>query len=180
MDDRQRLIEIFKRPELKAIQYGTVISASEKPITYKIDAEPVLKHPEGREIIGRLVSDYILRLEEKSRRMYQIAGVYKGGAVVAELAAHALGRNHVGLDYKTGKTDGTLLPADSLICEDVTRIGSSITKCMYSFMIPKRIAVRNTISVVDREEGAAENLLYEFGITHHFFITKTELGITAD
>ncbi len=173
----QRLIKIFH--ETGAIQYAEgepFILASGKESEYCIDAEPVLLNDEGSEIVGRLVSRKILELEGINNKKYELAGVYWGGAKVADLAAGALGRDYVSMNYKTGEVNGEIQPVEYIGIEDVVTVASSFIKCLNQFIYPRNATMKNTIAIVDRQEGAAENLA-ALGITHHYFLTKQDLGI---
>jgi len=177
--DVERLIEIFKN-EPGAIQHAE----PGKPFHFaggndsnnKIEAELVLKNEEGAEIIGKLVGSKIIDLEKRNRKKYEIAGVANGGARVAEMAAGFLVRDYVSLNHKTGELIGKIYPVEHVICEDVTTLASSIKKCYEKFILPKKAFAKHTITVVDRNEGAVENLA-KLGIEHHYFITKERLGI---
>ncbi len=178
-NDIEKLIEIFKS-EPGAIQYGDFIFAGGNKSKNKIDAKSVLKNKEGAEIIGRLVSGKILELEEIYWKEYRIAGVANGGAKVAELAADVLGRDYVSLDpHENGKIIGDIHPIEHIICEDVTTLASSIKKCYEKFMLPKKAFARHAIGVVDRNEGASENLA-KLGIEYHYFLKKEQLGVYED
>ncbi len=175
--DVKRLIEIFH--ETGAIQYGEFHFAGGNDSNNKIDAEFVLKNEEGAEIIGRLVSGKILELEKINGKEYKIAGVANGGAKVAEMAAGFLERDYVSMNHKTGEVIGKIYPVELVICEDVTTLASSIIKCYEKFIIPRKAFAKHTITVVDRNEGAVENLA-DIGIEHHYFLTKQHLGVYED
>lgn len=176
--DVERLIEIFKN-EPGAIQYGNFVFASGLKSNNKIDAEFVLKNEEGAKIIGKLVGSKILELEKKNGKEYRIAGVANGGAKVAELAASVLGREYVSMNHKNGDVIGEIYPVEYVICEDVTTKASSIIKCYEKFILPRKAFAKHTITIIDRNEGAVENLA-KLGIEHHFFITKQKLGVYED
>ncbi len=174
--DVSRLMELFR--ERGAILYGDFTFASGVKSKNKIDAEPVLKDAEGAELVGRLVGNKILELEKEHGTNCEIAGVYWGGARVAELAANYLGRKCVSLNHKKGEVMGDLRPAEYIVCEDVTTKASSIIKCLEQFVRPKNAIVKNTVTIVDRTEGAVENLA-NLGIRHHYFFTKGQLGVKS-
>jgi len=76
---------------------------------------------------------------------------------------------------------GKIYPTEYVMCEDVTTLASSIKKCLYLLQseyifLPNKPFVKNTVAIVDRQEGAVENLA-ALGITHHYFLTKQYLGI---
>ncbi len=172
--DIGRLIEIFH--ETGAIQFGDYVFAGGNHSNNKIDVDFVLKNEEGAEIIGRLVSSKILELEEMNGKEYEIAGVARGGAKVAELAAGVLGRDYASLNHKNGEVIGELYPDEYVICEDVTTKASSIINCYNMFVVPKKATVKHTIAVADRNEGAVKNLS-DIGIEHEYFLTKEQLGV---
>jgi len=176
--DIERLIEIFKITP-GAIRFGSYVFASGNHSNNKIDAEFVLKSDEGAEIIGKLVGSKILDIEKRNRKKYEISGVANGGAKVAEFAANFLGREYVSLNHKTDEVIGEIYPVEYIICEDVTTKASSIEKCWKKFIVPKKAFAKHAITVVDRDEGAVENLS-KIGIEHHRFLTKQQLGVYED
>lgn len=180
--DIDRLVEIFKNTH-GAIQHAEpgkpFVFASKRKSNNKIDAEFVLKNEEGAEIIGRLVGRKILGLEKRNRKKYEIAGVANGGAKVAKLAAGALGRNYVSLNYKNGEVIGKIYPVEYIICEDITTTAFSIMQCYEKLIVPKKAFAKHAVAVVDRDEGAAENLA-GIGMEHHHFIKKRQLGVYED
>ncbi len=170
----RRLADIFH--ETGAIKYGNFTLASGKKSKYKIDAEIVLDNDEGAGIISNLFSKKIAELESENKKEYRIAGVAKGGAKVAEIVSKALGRDYVSLNHKNNEVIGRIDKTEHVILEDVTTTGGSIIKCYEMFLYPTA-PVKNTIAIVDRQEGAAENLA-KLGIKHYYFLTKEDLGIT--
>lgn len=183
--DIKRLIEIFKTTP-GAIQYAEpgkpFIFASKRKSNVKIFADAVLDNEEGAEIIGRLVSGKILELEEIDGKEYKIAGVANGGAKVAELATGVLGRRYVSVNpHDGGGVVGEIYEGmNCIMCEDVTTVGSSILKCYERFLKPKKAAIRHTIAIVDRQEGAGENIWNKLKAKHNYFLTKQELDVYDD
>ncbi len=183
-NDIGRLIDIFKS-EPDAILHakpGNPFHFAGGNLSYiKINAESVLKNNEGAEIIGRLVSGKILELEKRYNAEYKIAGVANGGAKVAELAAGFIGRDYISLDpHDGGGVIGEIYEGmNCIICEDVTTKASSIRKCYERFIVPKKAFAKHAITVVDRSEGAAENLA-GIDIKLDYLIEKRQLGVYED
>lgn len=164
----ERLKELFH--ELNCIQYGRFQLASGGTSDYKIFSDPLFKNSEAREILGNIGYEMFKEIEQ-----YEIVGVVTGGYEFAKLVAERAGRESIGVNPHNGEIKG--IPKKENFCyfEDVVTKGGSILKCRK--ILNKNDGKDNrSITIVDREEGAKENLRKN-GIELKSILTKTELGL---
>jgi orotate phosphoribosyltransferase len=136
----------------KAIEFGEFTLASGAKSSYYIDVKSAVTHP-----------DLLLAVAEKVTHAYEfdvIAGVAVGGvplAVAVSLAAkkpYAIIRSSDKKDLVIGNVQGK----NVLLIEDVTTSGGS---ALYGIGVLRAAGARadRVITVVDREQGAGQNLL---------------------
>jgi orotate phosphoribosyltransferase len=140
----------------KAIEFGEFTLASGARSTYYIDVKSAVTHPDLLAAVARTVT-----------RAYEfdvIAGVAVGGvplAVAVSLAAkkpYAIIRSSEKGHGKKDPVIGNVRGKNVLLIEDVTTSGGS---ALYGIEILRAAGARadRVITVVDREQGARENLL---------------------
>lgn len=158
---RARLAEIIKE---KALRFGEFVLASGQTSSYYIDGRLVTLDPEGAFCLARCILDM---LEED---VQAVGGMALGadpitGAVVA--AAGALGRPLLGFmvrkepkGHGTGKQVEGPLPegARVVMLEDTITTGGSTLKAIEAVEREKQAKVVKIITMVDRQQGAAETL----------------------
>ncbi|MCD6368013.1 MAG: orotate phosphoribosyltransferase [Candidatus Aenigmarchaeota archaeon] len=167
MGMKYRLAKLIK--EWDCIKYGSFVLASGRRSNYKIDLDALFENPEGKRLAGEMGA-----MELKKLGDYEIAGVYRGGSLFAEAVSERLNKDYVSVDYKRNVIEGDIKPKEYVIFEDVTTTGGSVLKV--ATILRDYVDVRNAITVVDRQEGAFENLR-ENGIRLHSLLTKQDLGI---
>jgi orotate phosphoribosyltransferase len=166
-----RLKELFH--ELNCIQYGKFKLASGGTSNYKILCDPLFENPEAKDILGNI--GYEMFKEIENRKTYEILGVVTGGYEFAKLVARLSGRNAIGVNPHNSEIKG--IPKKENFCyfEDIVTKGGSILKC-HSILGKHDGKGNHAITIVDREEGAEENLIGA-NISLKAILTKTELGI---
>lgn len=179
--DRDRLIEIVRE---RSFQYGTEITlASGRTSKFYFNLKPTMMHPHGAYLIARLFFH-----ELRSSGVSHVGGLEMGAVPLAATLAglsHALGRPLAGFFVrKQAKQHGTksliegLAKGDSLagkkvcVLEDVTTTGGSALKAA-AMLKDEGALVDRVLTVVDRQEGAAENFA-RAGVVFHSLLSKAD------
>jgi orotate phosphoribosyltransferase len=162
--DRTRLIEIIKE---RSFQSGTEMKlASGRTSTYYFNMKATMLHPEGAHLIANLILDNLEDIETDL-----IGGLEMGAVPIASATSavsYARGRPVAAFFVrKQAKDHGTQSLVEGLaknenvsgrklvIVEDVTTTGGSAIKAAEAVRAAGGNVVR-VITVVDRQEGAAE------------------------
>lgn len=113
-----------------------------------------------------------------------IAGAELGGIALAAAASLAGGKPFVIIrnakkDYGTGKPyEGKLTDGDSvLLVEDIATTGGQVLEAA-KFIVSVGAKVERIVAVIDRQEGARENI-ESAGFAFASLFTKADLGIPA-
>jgi orotate phosphoribosyltransferase len=113
-----------------------------------------------------------------------IAGAELGGIALAAAASLASGKPFVIIrnqrkDYGTGKPyEGKLADGDSvLIVEDIATTGGQVLEAA-NFIRSIGARVERIVAVIDRQEGARENIS-QAGFAFESLFTKADLGIAS-
>lgn len=170
----EKLKELFH--ELDVIKYGNFKLTSGRESNYKIDAEIILQNKQGIDLIGKLGSEKLSELENLNNSNYEIACVYKGGFLFGNIVAQKRNQDILSINPKKNIWSGKIyLNTPYVIFEDITTTGGSVLK---SIDIMKELDLKPTITIciVDRQEGAKENL-EKRGVKLYSFLTKKDLGI---
>lgn len=114
----------------------------------------------------------------------RIAGAELGGVALAAAASMASGKPFVIIrnakkDYGTSKPyEGKLVDGDSvLLVEDIATTGGQVLEAA-KFIVSVGAKVERIVAVIDRQEGAKENI-QNAGFSFEAFFTKSDLGITS-
>ncbi|ADG13358.1 orotate phosphoribosyltransferase [Methanocaldococcus infernus ME] len=142
--------------EIGCIKFGDFILSSGKRSSYYVDIKKAITNPEVLEMIGK----------EIAKRVYEdkIAGIELGSVPIASVVS-VLAKKPLVIIRKKPKDYGTMSKIEGeikegekvLIVEDVTTTGNSVIKAINEVREAGGI-VERVIVVVDREEGAEENL----------------------
>lgn len=143
--------------------------------SYYIDVRKLYSHP--RE--AKLVANELARIAEKLG-CDVVAGVESGGIPLATMVAFILGKPLIYVRKKP-KEHGTqkLIEGDesvrglALIIDDVATTGGSLVRAI-NVLREIGLRVENALVVVDRREGAAQNLS-SVGVVLHALTTLQEL-----
>jgi len=174
---KARLLEIIKQ---KSIRKGTFKLASGGTSSYYLDLRPTTFDPEG----ANLVADLVYSMLGDDPEVAAIGGLELGSVpIVIGVAMRSFARRPIagfvvrkqtkghGTDQKI---DGNFPPhATVVILEDVTTKGGSVMQAVRAVRA-QGATVKKIITLVDRLEGAAENLKQE-GIALEAVFTAPEL-----
>jgi orotate phosphoribosyltransferase len=163
-DERwRRLQEIIRAHSLKR---GEFILASGRTSSYLFQLRQTTMLPEGAALLGDIIVDYM-----KRRGITCIGGLELGAVPIVSAVAAVSHLKHSPVaaffvrkePKKHGaceRIDGHLPPeAEVLMVDDVATSGGSILKAVEGMKSDQRcFNVHRALVVVDREEGAAENL----------------------
>ena len=158
---KARLLEIIKAKSLLLGEFKLVSGAISN---YYLDMKPTMFDPEGAHLVAELVCDLIA----DERDVEAIGGLELGAVpiIVAVCARSWHGRPVAGFvvrkeikDHGTEqKIDGNFKPGSTVILfDDVTTKGGSVMKAVRAVRA-RGARVAKIITLVDRLEGARENL----------------------
>lgn len=158
---KARLLEIIKAKSLLLGQFKLVSGAVSN---YYLDMKPTMFDPEGAHLVAELVCDLL----EDERDVEAIGGLELGAVpiIVAVCARSWQGRPVDGFvvrkeikDHGTErKIDGNFKPDSTVVLiDDVTTKGGSVMKAVHAVRA-RGATVKKIITLVDRLEGAEENL----------------------
>jgi orotate phosphoribosyltransferase len=167
--------------QARSFRKGEFILASGKPSKYFFDLKPTMLDPAGSNMIADLILD---KIEEIGAPFAAVGGMATGGIpLVAVVCAKSNERafpikgifvRKATKDHGTEQLiEGSLRPGERVILvEDVTTTGTSIIAAVEAVRAAGA-AVSHVITVVDRLEGAQENLA-NIGITLHALFTRKD------
>jgi orotate phosphoribosyltransferase len=158
---KARLLEIIKTKSLLLGEFKLVSGAVSN---YYLDMKPTMFDPEGAHLVAELVCDLIA----DERDVEAIGGLELGAVpiIVAVCARSWHGRPVAGFvvrkeikDHGTEqKIDGNFTPGSTVILfDDVTTKGGSVMKAVRAVRA-RGARIAKIITLVDRLEGASENL----------------------
>jgi len=159
---RKRLLRLIKE---KAYHPGAITLASGKVSDYYIDARAVTLSSEGAYCVGRLLFELV-----KGEAVQAVGGPTLGAdPLVGALAAVSFDLKkpiNTFLVRKTPKSHGRMLQVEGpvleagesvILVDDVATTGGSLIDAI-GVLEKMDVRVKKAIVVVDRQEGAAENL----------------------
>jgi orotate phosphoribosyltransferase len=176
---RARAFEIIKE---RSFKFGNFILVSGRTSQYYLDMKPTMFDPEGGNLLARLVLDRIAELKPD-----YVGGLEMGAVpLIASVTvlSHEAGRPVRGFFVRKGAKDhgtkklvdgianGALRDKNVVILEDVTTKGMSAMQAV-SAARAEGAAVALVLSIVDREEGAAEFFKKE-GLPFDFLFRASE------
>jgi orotate phosphoribosyltransferase len=183
MDERKLLYQIIRRRSFR--QGGEFKLASGRTSTIYFNLKPAMLDPEGARLIGAALAEQVVALGAAHVGGLEIGAV---PLVAATAAMSAVAGKPVRAIFvrKAAKEHGTqsliegLAEGESLsgtpvvIVEDVTTTGGSALKAI-AVLRQTGARVDHVVTVIDREEGARENLAAE-GLTLHALFRKSEFA----
>jgi len=154
---KEELIEALKA--CGAVRYGDFTLASGKKSKYYIDIKKASTDPKTLKLIAEQAALLIRNMEIDSVAGVELGGVPLATAVSLETELPLLLVRKTVKDYGTkGRFVGEIKAGDRLVLlEDVTTSGGSV-KDAIKVVREAEALVKYVITVVDREEGAKENL----------------------
>lgn len=161
LQEKGRLLEIIKE---KSLLRGRFKLASGGTSDYYLDMKPTTFDPEG----AALIADIVFRMLAEDRDVVSIGGLELGAVpIVAAVCARSWPERPVGgfVVRKEKKGHGTDKKIDGnfkdgmtvVLFDDVTTKGGSVQQAVEAVQ-ERGARVKKIITVVDRLEGAAENL----------------------
>jgi orotate phosphoribosyltransferase len=177
--ERDRLLAIIKQKSLLRGQFKLVSGAISD---YYLDMKPTTFDPEG----AALVANIIFGMVKGDRQVDAIGGLELGAVpIIAAVCARSFPERPVQgfivrkekKDHGTAqKIDGNFKPNSKVILlEDVTTKGGSVMQAVRAVRAQGGEVTR-VISIVDRLEGARENLAKESIALESIFTTRDLLG----
>jgi len=178
-DARTRLLEIIRK---KSLLRGTFKLVSGATSDYYLDMKPTTFDPEG----AALIAEVICGMLADDADVDSIGGLELGAVpIVAAVCAQSFQSRPVNgfvvRKEKKGhgtdqKIDGNFKPNTTVVLiEDVTTKGGSVMQAVNAVRA-QGATVKKIITIVDRLEGAAENLKKEGLVLAPIFTTKDLLG----
>ncbi len=175
--ERERLLEIIKQ---KSVRRGKFKLASGGTSDYYLDMRPTTFDPEG----ANLVADLVYGMLRDDHDVEAIGGLELGSVpIIVGAAMRSRGRRplagFVVRKEKKGhgtdqKIDGNFRPNSTVVLlEDVTTKGGSVMQAVRAVRA-QGAKVKKIITIVDRLEGARENLKRE-GLELEAIFTAPEL-----
>lgn len=172
MDDQQLIERICE----SALLRGEFTLRSGRKSKYYLDKYLFETQPDILAELGRRLAD---RVDDSVDRL---AGAELGGVPLVTAAAMASGKPSVLIrnrkkDYGTAKQiEGALKPGDRVaLLEDIATTGGQVLEAAGDLQAAGAIVVK-IIAVVDRQEGARENI-EAAGFTFEALLTKRDLGV---
>ncbi|WP_440955087.1 orotate phosphoribosyltransferase [Methanosarcina sp. Mfa9] len=158
-----------------AVRYGDFTLASGKKSKYYIDIKKASTDPKTLKLIAEQAAVLIRNMEIDSVAGVELGGVPLATAVSLETELPLLLVRKTTKDYGTkGRFVGEIKAGDRLVLlEDVTTSGGSV-KDAIKVVLEAEALVKYVITVVDREDGAKENLA-ELGVELVPLVTASDL-----
>src|ERR1035437_2523107 len=154
---KRELIEALKA--CRAVKYGNFTLTSGKKTKYYIDIKKASTDPKTLKPIARQAAIKIEDMDVSTVAGIELGSVPLATAVSMETELPLLIVRRVTKDYGTkSRFVGDIKPKDKiLMLEDVTTTGGSVIDAI-KIVREAGASVKHIISVVDREEGAKENM----------------------
>ena len=170
--------DLAKRIRETAYLEGEFTLRSGRKSNYYLDKYLFETQPDILKALGEMFAAYV----QSSTTL--IAGAELGGVSLAAATSMASGKPYVIIrntkkDYGTAKPyEGKLSDADSvLLVEDIATTGGQVLEAA-KLMKGMGAKVERIVSVIDRQEGARENV-EEAGFVFESLFTKADLGIKS-
>ncbi len=182
----ERLKRLWQIVRDHSLMIGDFTLTSGRRSNYLFQLRPTTMHPEGAAIIGELIVEFMQKND-----LWAIGGLEMGAVPI--VCTVSVTSYHMGWPVnaffmrKKPKEhgakqlfDGWLPPVSEdepekvLVVDDVTTTGGSLLKVV-EVLREMGYVVDTALSVVDREEGAVENLQAE-GITLHALLARSDFA----
>ncbi|MDI9624087.1 MAG: orotate phosphoribosyltransferase [Methanothermobacter sp.] len=171
---KRRLLELLQ--EKKVIKTGSFILSSGKKSNYYVDIKKAITDPQILDLIAELI-----KVEIKGEKIDRIAGPALGAVPIATAVSLKTKKPLIIIrkekkEYGTSKLiEGSIKEGDHVaIVEDVTTTGNSLLRAI-KIIEENGGQVKRAFVIVDREEGARENLQKEgFILKPLFFVSQVK------
>ena len=184
MDLKELKIKLLKLLEQEALKKGEFVLSSGKKSSYYLDGRVITLTPEG----AYLVASIILELIKDRKEISAIGGPTLGADPIVGAIACLSHINKIPIKTfivrKSTKEHGTqrriegpaLIKGSTVILvDDVATTGKALIEAKEA-LDRSGIQVKEAFVIVDRLEGASENLA-KVGLRLNSIFTKTELGV---
>ncbi|HWT30082.1 MAG TPA: orotate phosphoribosyltransferase [Propylenella sp.] len=171
------LFDIIRRRSFR--QGGQFTLASGRTSTIYFNLKPTMLHPDGARLIGAAVADQAAKLGADSVGGLELGAVpiVAAAAAMSAVAGRPIravfvrkeAKGHGTRSLIEGLADGeTLAGRRVLVVEDVTTTGGSALKAIAALR-GAGAEVRDVVTIVDRQEGAAKALAADAVLLHALF-----------
>lgn len=161
---------------------GTFTLRSGRTSSYYLDKYKFSTKPEILRQLGPLFADFIAQVSKEHAQVVRLAGAELGGIPLVTVASMQTGLPSIFVrnakkDYGTAKqVEGEVNEGDVVVfVEDVATTGGQALEAV-DVLRSLGAKVPAIISVIDRQEGARENI-EGAGVAFHALFTKHDLGI---
>lgn len=161
---------------------GEFTLRSGRTSSYYLDKYKFSTKPEILDELGPMFAKVITQIEETHGSVTRLAGAELGGIPLVTVAAMTTGKPAIFVrnakkDYGTAKqVEGEVNQGDTVIfVEDVATTGGQALEAV-EILKSLGAKVPAIISVIDRQEGARENI-ESAGVEFHALFTKQDLGV---
>ena len=187
MDDRAFLFEIIRRRSFR--QGGVFRLASGRTSTIYFNLKPAMLDPDGARLIGAALAGKAQALGADTIGGLEMGAVplVAAAAAMSSVAGHPIravfvrkaAKEHGTQSLVEGLAEGeTLQGRQVVVVEDVTTTGGSALKAVEALRAAGA-EVRDVVTVVDREEGAAEAFAAA-GLELHALFRKNEFAVDRE
>ena len=167
-----------------SLMTGDFVLSSGRRSRYLFQLRQTVLHPEGAWLVGGLIVDFMRRLGLACIGGLEMGAVPVVSAVavrshdmgypVAAFFARKQAKSHGAKERINGYLENG---AEILLVDDVSTTGGSLLKTLDAIRESGlEVSCRHALTIVDREEGATENLA-EHGITLHALLFKSDFAI---
>lgn len=164
---------------------GTFTLRSGRTSKYYLDKYKFSTQPEILRQLGPLFAEHIEQISREHGAVVRLAGAELGGIPLVTIASMQTGLPSIFVrnakkDYGTAKqVEGEVNTGDVVVfVEDVATTGGQALEAV-EVLKSLGATVPAIISVIDRQEGARENI-EGAGVAFHALFTKRDLGIEDD
>jgi orotate phosphoribosyltransferase len=161
---------------------GEFTLRSGRTSTYYLDKYKFSTKPQILTKLGSMLAARIAEVEAQSGKVTRLAGAELGGIPLVTVAAMETGKPAIFVrnakkDYGTAKqVEGDVNQGDAVVfIEDVATTGGQALEAV-EILRSMGATVPAIISVIDRQEGARENI-ESAGVVFHALFTKRDLGV---
>jgi orotate phosphoribosyltransferase len=176
----QRLRAII---EARSVMRGDFTLSSGAKSTFLFQLRQTTMFPEGQYLIGGIVGEFMRNIGVRTVGGLEVGAIpvvsavafasYSSGHPVDAFFVRKQVKGHGARELIDGELKDD---ADVLIVDDVTTTGGSILRAIDNASTERRFTVRWALSIVDRDEGGAQNLGAR-GIALASIFTKSDFGL---
>jgi orotate phosphoribosyltransferase len=169
--------------EARSVMRGDFTLSSGAKSTFLFQLRQTTMFPEGQYLIGTIVEEFMRKIGVRTIGGLEVGAIpivsavafasFSSGHPVDAFFVRKQVKGHGARELMDGEVKEG---AEVLMVDDVTTTGGSILKAIDNASTERRITVRWALSIVDRDEGGAENLGAR-GIALASIFTKADFGL---